>query len=49
VKDIERIFEATQCLEGRKLSNAVYVLTEEVELWWIGIKQMMENRGEDAT
>jgi len=49
VRDIERIFEATQCPKERKLSYVIYVLTEEAELWWIGIKQMMEDRGEDAT
>jgi len=49
VKDIERIFEATQCCEERKLSYAIYVLTEEVEFWWIGVKQTMEDRGENAT
>ena len=47
--DIERIFEATQCPEERKLSYAIYVLTEEAEFWWIGMKQMMEDKGEDAT
>jgi len=49
VRDIERIFEATQYLEERKLSYAIYVLTEDAEFWWIDMKQMMEDRGEDAT
>jgi len=49
VIDIERIFEATQYPEERKLSYAIYVLTEEAEFWWIGMKQMMEDRGEDVT
>jgi len=49
VRDIERIFEATQCPEERKLSFAIYVLIEEAEFSWIGMKQMMEDRGEDAT
>jgi len=25
------------------------MLIEEVEFWWIGMKQMMEDKGEDAT
>ena len=49
MRDIEKIFETTQCPEERKLSYAIYVLTREVEFWWIGMKQMMEDRGEDAT
>ena len=49
MRDIERIFEATQCPEERKLSFAIYVLIEEAEFSWIGMKQMMEDRGEDAT
>jgi len=49
VRDIKRIFEATQCREERKLSYAIYMLIEEVEFWWIGMKQMMEDKGEDAT
>jgi len=43
MRDIERIFEATQCPE-RKLSYVVYMLTENAEFWWI----MMEGRGEDV-
>jgi len=31
MRDIERIFEATQCSEERKLSYVVYMLTEDVE------------------
>jgi len=49
VRDIKRIFEATQCPEERKLSYAIYMLIEEAEFWWISMKQMMEDRGEDAT
>jgi len=49
VRDIETIFEATQCPEERKLSYVIYVLTEEAEFSWIGMKQMMEDKGEDAT
>ncbi|XP_068487134.1 uncharacterized protein [Phaseolus vulgaris] len=49
VRDIERIFEANQCPEERKLSYAIYVLTEEAEFWWIGMKQMTEDKGEDVT
>ena len=47
--EIERIFEATQCFEEKKLSYAIYVLTEETEFWWIDMKQMMEDKGEYAT
>jgi len=49
VRDIERIFEATQCPKERKLSYAIYMLIEEAEFWWIGLKKMMEDKGEDAT
>jgi len=31
VRDIERIFEAIQCPEERKLSYVVYMLTEDAE------------------
>ena len=47
--DIERIFEATQCPEERKLSYVIYVLIEEAKFRWINMKQMIEDRGEDAT
>jgi len=33
VRDIKRIFEATQCPEERKLSYVIYMLIEEVEFW----------------
>ena len=49
VRDIERIFEVTQCLEERKLSYVIYMLIEEAEFCWICMKQMMEDKGEDAT
>jgi len=45
MRDIERIFDATQCPEERKLSYVVYMLTEGVEFWLIGMRQMMEERG----
>jgi len=48
MRDIERIFDATQCPEERKLSYVVYMLTEGVEFWLIGMRQMMEERGEDV-
>jgi len=44
VRDIERIFEATQCLEERKLFYAIYMLIEEVEFWWIGILKDTDTR-----
>jgi len=31
VRDIKRIFEATQCPEERKLSYAIYMLIEETD------------------
>jgi len=49
MRDIERIFEATQCPEERKLSCVVYMLIEDGEFWWKGMKQMMEGRGENVT
>ena len=49
MRDIERILEATQCPEERKLSYSVYMLTEDAEFWWKGMKQMMEGRGENVT
>jgi len=49
MSDIERFFEATQCPEERKLSCVVYILTEDAEFWWKGMKQMMEGRGENVT
>ena len=49
MRDIKRIFEATQCREERKLSYAIYMLIEEVEFWWVGMKQMMEDREEIVT
>ncbi|XP_068498179.1 uncharacterized protein [Phaseolus vulgaris] len=49
VRDIENSFEATQCPEERKLSYVIYMLIEEVEFWWIGMKQMMEDKGEIVT
>ena len=33
MRDIERIFKATQCPKERKLSYAIYMLIEEVEFW----------------
>jgi len=33
MREIERIFEATQCPEERKLSCVVYMLTEDAEFW----------------
>ncbi|XP_068486320.1 uncharacterized protein [Phaseolus vulgaris] len=44
-----RIFEATQCPEERKLSYAIYMFIEEAEFWWIGMKQMMEDKEEIVT
>jgi len=49
MRDIERNFEATQCLEEIKLSYDVYMLTEDAEFWWKGMRQMMEERGENVT
>jgi len=34
VRDIGRIFEVTQCLEERKLSYVVHMLTEDAEFWF---------------
>jgi len=49
MRDIERIFEATECPEERKLSCDVYMFTEDAEFWWKDIRQMMEGRGENVT
>jgi len=49
MRDVSRIFEATQCLEERKISYVVYMFREDAEFWCIGMRQMMEERGEDVT
>jgi len=41
MRDIERIFEATQCPKERKLSYVEYMLTNDVEFWWIGMGQIV--------
>jgi len=48
MRDIERILKATQCPEETKLSYAMYMLTKDVVFWWINIRQMMEERGENV-
>jgi len=33
-------FETTQCVEGRKLPNTIYMLTNEAKFWWIGMNRL---------
>jgi len=42
---MERTFEITQSPEEKMLSFTIYILTEEVDFWSIGMKQMTKERG----
>jgi len=46
LKDIERIFDEKMCPTENRLAFAVYMLTGEVEHWWICMKSIMEERDE---
>jgi len=43
-RGVGKIFRETYCLENRKVSFATYLLSNELEFWWIGMQQMMEAR-----
>jgi len=49
LKDMDRIFDAKMCLVESRLAFTVYMLTGEVEHWWINMKSIMEERGELVT
>ena len=42
LKDLERIFDAKMCSTENRLAFTVYMLTGEVERWWISMKSIME-------
>ena len=44
IREIEKIFKATSCPEDKNLVFATYLLSGEVEFWWMGAQQMMEAR-----
>jgi len=48
-KDMERIFDAQMCPIDNRLAFTVYMLTREVEHWWISTKSIMEERDEHVT
>ncbi|XP_017412929.1 uncharacterized protein LOC108324495 [Vigna angularis] len=47
--NLEKIFEAIECIEGQKLVFATYMLAGEAEYWWHGMRRGMYTRGEVAT
>ncbi|XP_047164009.1 uncharacterized protein LOC124833544, partial [Vigna umbellata] len=47
--NLEKIFEAIECIEGQKLVFATYMLAGEAEYWWRGMQRSMDTRGEVAT
>jgi len=49
LKDMDRIFYAKMCPTENRLAFTVYMLTGEVEHWWISMKSIMEERGEPVT
>jgi len=49
LKDIKRIFDAEMCPTESRLAFTVYMLTGEVERWWINMKSIMDKREEPVT
>jgi len=49
LKYLERIFDAKMCPKESRLTFALYMLTGEVEHWWINMKCIMEERQEPIT
>jgi len=46
---MDRIFDAKMCPTESRLAFRVYILTGEVEHWWIRMKSIMEEREESVT
>jgi len=49
LKDLERIYDAKMCPTENRLAFFVYMLTGEVEHWWINTKSITEERDEPVT
>jgi len=42
LKDLERFFDAKICPTENRFAILMYMLTEEIEHWWINMKSIME-------
>ncbi|XP_052735879.1 uncharacterized protein LOC128197680 [Vigna angularis] len=49
IKDIEKIFHVIKCTDEEKLDYATFILKEEAEYWWDGMKRLMESDEEAIT
>ncbi|XP_038880446.1 uncharacterized protein LOC120072105 [Benincasa hispida] len=49
LSSIETIFRFMRCPEEHKLQCAVFMLTDNVEIWWRSAKKMIDTGGELAT
>jgi len=49
LRKCEKIFGVMNCADEQKLAFAVYLLNNDAEYWWAGMKQQMQTREEPVT
>ena len=42
IKAIEKVFSILDCIDRQKVAFATYMLEVDVEFWWNGVKQLLE-------